>query len=131
MAPKSRYLSAEINLSNTFKTEATICPTCGGDAVERTGYFEACVTNAEVLSIKMHSVKKSIETFYLALDRGENALIYQNKAFREIEIALDMQWESGAITEYLSKHPKLKEMYEQQLKRMNSNLKYQTQKSRN
>jgi hypothetical protein len=112
MATKSRFLSTEINLTDAFKTEATKCPTCGGDAVQRVGHFEACVLDAEYLSIKMHAVKKSIETFYLALDRGENALIYQNKAFRNIEALLDMQWESGAMTEHLRKHPKLKEMYE-------------------
>tara|TARA_R110001599_G_scaffold26935_1_gene94897 strand:+ start:2378 stop:2743 length:366 start_codon:yes stop_codon:yes gene_type:complete len=120
MVTKSRSLSVEINLADAFKTEATKCPTCGGDSVQRAGHFEACVPNAEALSIKMHAVKKSIETFYLALDRGENALIYQNKAFRDIEALLDMQWERGAMTEHLRKHPKLKEMYEQQLKRMNS-----------
>lgn len=118
MKPTSRFLSAEIKLADVFKTESTKCPTCGGDAVERTGHFEACVTNAEALSIKMHAVEKAIKAFYLALDRGENALIYQNKAFRDIEALLGMQWERGAMTEHLNKHPKLKEMYEQQLKKL-------------
>ncbi|PJE55627.1 hypothetical protein [Marinomonas sp. BSi20584] len=118
MANKSRFLSAEINLSDVFKTESTKCPTCGGDAVERAGHLEACVQDAETLSIKMHAVEKTIKAFYLALDRGENALIYQNKAFRAIEALLGVQWERGAMTEHLSKHPKLKEMYEQQLKKL-------------
>jgi hypothetical protein len=121
MVTKSRSLSVEINLADVFKTEATKCPTCGGDAVQRAGHFEACVPDAEYLSIKMHAIEKAIKAFYLALDRGEHALVYQNKAFREIEGALGMQWESGAMTEHLRKHPKFKEIYEQQLKRMNSN----------
>ncbi len=118
MTKKTRFLSAEINLADVFKTETTKCPTCGGDAVERTGHFEACVPNSEALSIKMHAVKKAINTFYLALDRGENALIFQNKAFRDIEAALGMHWERGAMTERLNKHPKLKEMFEQQLEEL-------------
>lgn len=121
MKPTSRFLSVKLNLSDVFKSETTKCPTCGGDAVERTCHYEASAPDAEYLCLKMHEIEKALNTFYLALDRGENALIYQNKAFREIEALLGMQWERGAMTERLHKFPKLKEVYEQQLKRMNSN----------
>jgi predicted RNA-binding Zn-ribbon protein involved in translation (DUF1610 family) len=104
MTKKTRFLSAEINLADVFKTETTKCPTCGGDTIERTGQLAA--------------VYRTINAFYLALDRGENALIFQNKAFREIENLLGLHWESGAMTEHLRKHSKLKEMYEQQLEEL-------------
>ncbi|MBJ7536995.1 hypothetical protein [Marinomonas transparens] len=100
----------------TFKTETTKCPTCGGDAVERTGYFETSVPNAAQLSTKIHDIQKAINTFYLALDHGENALVFQNKAFRHIESILNMKWQPGAMKNKLNRHPKLKERYEQQLR---------------
>ncbi|MEO9655939.1 hypothetical protein [Marinomonas sp.] len=94
-----------------FKTITEPCPTCGGDSIQRTGFFEACAPNSEELSIKMHSIKKAIKNYYLALDRGDTPLIFQIKAFREIEEILMMNWKPGATTRYLNKHPKLKELY--------------------
>jgi len=87
------------------------CPTCGGDAVDRSEFYEAVVENGNEINLKIHDIEKAVRKYYLDLDNREHGVAAQNKAFHEIENALGMTWEQGKMTEFLDKHPRLKPFY--------------------
>lgn len=88
------------------------CPTCGADAVHRSEWWEAAPDNGQELQLKLHSIKKTIIKYYLALDRREHGGVAQDKAFNEMQQILGMHWEQGKMTQFLEDHPKLKPLYD-------------------
>ena len=87
------------------------CPTCGGDAVDRSEFYEAVVENGSELSLKIHNIEKAVKKYYLDLDNRKHGGVAQNEAFDEIEKVLGLTWERGEMAEFLDKHPKLKPFY--------------------
>ena len=87
------------------------CPTCGGDAVCRSEFWEAVVENADEQNRQLQRARKAVQKYYLALDNREHGGAAENEAFIEIQRALGLQWKQGEMLAYLDKHPKLKPFY--------------------
>ena len=87
------------------------CPTCGADAIDRSEYWEACPDNGRELEEQNGRIKRAIKKYYLALDSHEHGGVAMDKAFREIEEILGMNWKRGEVKAFLEKHPKLKPFY--------------------
>ena len=87
------------------------CPTCGGDAVCRSEFWESVVENSDEKNKQLQRVERAIKKYYLALDNREHGGIATAHAFSEIQSVLGLQWRRGEVSEYLEKHPKLKPFY--------------------
>lgn len=85
------------------------CPACGGDALERGGYYESAVDHANLTSSNMHAIHRAIRKYYLALDNREHGGVAMDKAFKEIEGVLGTRWRQGEMKDMLENHPKLAE----------------------
>ncbi|EPT9499138.1 hypothetical protein ACVTP5_000280 [Vibrio parahaemolyticus] len=93
-------------------TKIEKCPTCGGDAIDRSDFWECCVDNSSDMQACLSQIKKSIRKYHLALDRREHGGVAAHKALNDICDALDMHWEQGKTTAWLSERPSLKHLYE-------------------
>jgi hypothetical protein len=87
------------------------CPTCGGDAIDRSEYWESVAPNGDELKQNIYAIEKAIKKYYLALDNREHGGVAQDKAFVEIERILGLNWKQGEIKKFLDEHPKLKPLY--------------------
>lgn len=92
-------------------TKVMKCPTCGGDAVDRSDFIEAVVPDSDKMRTRLYGVEKAINKYHLALDRREHGGVAQNKAVQEIQELLGMNWEQGKMLERLERHPGLKKIY--------------------
>lgn len=88
------------------------CPTCGGDAVDRSFFWEAVIENGDEVSTQLFAIEKAIKRYFLALDRREHGDIAQDKAFREIQIAMGMEWTPGETIKEIEANPRLKKIYD-------------------
>lgn len=84
----------------------------GGDAVDRSEFWESVAPNGDELKQKIYAIEKAVNKYYLALDLGQHGGIAERKAFDEIQAVLDMRWERGKMTSFLEKHPEMKPLYE-------------------
>lgn len=87
------------------------CPTCGGDAIDRSEFWESVVPNGDELKLKIYAIEKAVKKYYLALDRREHGGVAESRAFSEIESILGLSWKQGEMTKFLKAHPKLKPIY--------------------
>ncbi|UKA04877.1 hypothetical protein [Photobacterium damselae] len=92
-------------------TKIEKCPTCGGDAVDRSDFWECCVDNASDMQTRLSQIKRAIRKYHLALDDGKDDDISANGALNDICDALDMHWVKGETTAWLSENPLLKHLY--------------------
>lgn len=88
------------------------CPTCGGDAVHRSEWWECCVENSTKQQTQLYEIKKAIRKYHLALDNRQHGDIAKSNAINEICEVLDMHWEQGKTTQWLKDNPALKKIYE-------------------
>ncbi|MEC4728862.1 hypothetical protein HWQ46_25435 [Shewanella sp. D64] len=88
------------------------CPTCGGDAIDRSNFWESSPPNGRELEEQMHRVRRAIRKYYLALDNGQHGGVAQDKAFEEIQEVLNMYLVRGEVTRLLDTHPQLNPFYE-------------------
>ena len=88
------------------------CPTCGGDAIDRSDFWESVAPKGDELKLKIYAIEKAIKKYYLALDNREHGGVAEHKAFAEIQRILEMNWDHGQMTRFLNKHPELNELYE-------------------
>ncbi|MGX9459401.1 hypothetical protein ACWU37_20955 (plasmid) [Photobacterium damselae subsp. damselae] len=94
-------------------TKIQKCPTCGGDAVDRSEFWECCVDNAANMQECLFKIKKAIRKYHLALDGHKHGGIAAHRALDNICHVLDMEWERGKTTEWLAERPSLKTIYEE------------------
>lgn len=87
------------------------CPTCGGDALDRSDFWESVAPNGNELTQKLYAIEKAVKKYYLALDRREHGSIAQDKALTEIQEALGMTWLQGEMTQHIEANPDLKRFY--------------------
>ena len=97
-----------------FKTTVEKCPTCGGDALCRSEFWEAVIENGDEVSKQLHKIKVAIGRYYLALDRRHHGDgdIAAWRALAEIEKAMDMQWKRGEMLKKLEENPRLRQIYD-------------------
>jgi len=103
------FVAEQAPLSQTVVQK---CPTCGGDAIDRSEFWEAAPENGAEIEAKLNAVAKAIENYYLALDRREHGGIAASKAFQRIEETLGMSWKRGELTKRLEQNPRLKQIYD-------------------
>ena len=94
-----------------MSTKSEKCPTCGADAVNRSGYWEAYPTNGDELAAKLYEIEKAVNQYYLALDRREHGGLATSKALGKIQDILGMHWEQGKMTQYLIDFPNIAKFY--------------------
>ena len=93
-------------------TEIQKCPTCSGDAIDRSDFWECCVDNSSYMEACLSKIKRAIRKYHLALDKREAGDVAANNALNDICDALDMPWVQGETTTWLSERPSLKHFYE-------------------
>ena len=93
-------------------TKVEKCPTCGGDAVNRSEFLESCIENSDEVNTQLYKIKRAIKQYYLSLDSGEHGGVAESKAFDEIQELLGMSWQRGETKEWLKNHPSFKPFYE-------------------
>ncbi len=87
------------------------CPNCGGDAIDRSEFWEAVPENGGELNRKLHQVKKAIKKYFLALDERKHGGHAMSNAFDEIQSILGMSWQPGEVKQMIERHPQLEKLY--------------------
>lgn len=98
-------------MSELKSNEISKCPECGGDAMERSDFWEATPDNGVEIAVKLHKIDKAISKYYFALDERKHGGVASSNAFSEIQEILGRQWSSGEIKKRIDKFPNLRESY--------------------